>query len=115
MTSIDERTGRVKLYNSKQEREVVEQYAGAHANREGVCNLTCLMSAAWHWHKCSDQAIPHCVRFTADLFAILKTTEKLERAWTRDLISAKEYEPLCAKLIAQFKTLWSTLRDSVHI
>ena len=28
MTSIDERTGLVKLYNSKQEREVVEQYAG---------------------------------------------------------------------------------------
>ena len=50
----------------------------------------------------------------ADLFAILKTTEKLERAWTRDLISAKEYEPLCAKLIAQFKTLWSTLRSSVR-
>lgn len=49
----------------------------------------------------------------ADLFAILKTTEKLERAWTRDLVSAKEYEPLCAKLIAQFKTLWGTLRDSV--
>ena len=29
MTSIDERTGLVKLYNSKQEREVVEQYAGS--------------------------------------------------------------------------------------
>ncbi len=28
MSAIDERTGRVKLYNSKQEREVVEQYAG---------------------------------------------------------------------------------------
>ena len=28
MTSINERTGVVKLYNSKQEREVVEQYAG---------------------------------------------------------------------------------------
>lgn len=53
--------------------------------------------------------------YAADLFAILKTTEKLERAWTRDLISAKEYEPLCAKLIAQFKTLWSTLRDSVQL
>ncbi len=28
MSGIDERTGRVKLYNNKQEREVVEQYAG---------------------------------------------------------------------------------------
>ena len=64
--------------------------------------------------------VSHCcgigrpVVHAADLFAILKTTEKLERAWTRDLISAKEYEPLCAKLIAQFKTLWSTLRSSVR-
>jgi hypothetical protein len=33
MTSIDERTGLVKLYNSKQEREVVEQYAGNHLGR----------------------------------------------------------------------------------
>lgn len=33
MTSIDERTGRVKLCNSKQEREVVEQFAGVQLSR----------------------------------------------------------------------------------
>ena len=31
----------------------------------------------------------------------------------RDTISAKDYEPLCEKLIAQFRTLWETLRDTV--
>lgn len=49
----------------------------------------------------------------ADLYAILKTTEKLERAYVRDDISAKDYEPACQKLIAQFRTLWETLRDKV--
>lgn len=31
----------------------------------------------------------------------------------RDAISAREYEPACAKLIAQFKTLYSSIKDSV--
>ena len=48
-----------------------------------------------------------------DLYAIVKTTEKLERAYVRDVISAKDYEPLCEKLIAQFRTLWETLRTEV--
>ncbi len=51
----------------------------------------------------------------ADLFAILKATEKLERAYVRDAISAKDYEPACEKLIAQFKTLWESLRDTVGL
>jgi len=29
----------------------------------------------------------------------------------RDTISAKEYEPLCSKLIGQYKTLYESLRD----
>jgi hypothetical protein len=49
----------------------------------------------------------------ADLYAIIKTTEKLERAYVRDLITAQEYEPACQKLIAQFKTLWSSMRETV--
>lgn len=49
----------------------------------------------------------------ADLFAIFKTTEKLERAYVRDAISSKDYEPACQKLIGQYKTLWETLRDTV--
>lgn len=49
----------------------------------------------------------------ADLFAILKTTEKLERAYVRDAVTAKDYELQCSKLIAQFKTLWDTLKEQV--
>ncbi|XP_042478249.1 vacuolar protein sorting-associated protein 28 homolog 2-like [Macadamia integrifolia] len=49
----------------------------------------------------------------ADLYAIIKVTEKLEKAYVRDIISSAEYEPECLKLIAQFKTLTSTLKDTV--
>ncbi|XP_010278372.1 PREDICTED: vacuolar protein sorting-associated protein 28 homolog 2-like [Nelumbo nucifera] len=49
----------------------------------------------------------------ADLYAIIKATEKLEKAYVRDIISSTEYEPECLKLIAQFKTLASTLKDTV--
>ncbi|KAJ7570728.1 hypothetical protein O6H91_01G133000 [Diphasiastrum complanatum] len=49
----------------------------------------------------------------ADLFAIIKTTEKLEKAYVRDVISPKDYEPACAKLIAQFRTLKTSLKDTV--
>lgn len=49
----------------------------------------------------------------ADLFAIIKTTEKLEKAYVRDVISAREYEPACTKLIAQFRTLKTAVRDTV--
>ena len=57
--------------------------------------------------------IPRHLSAAADLFAILKTTEKLERAYVRDAISAKDYESGCQKLIGQFKTLWESLRDEV--
>ncbi|XP_010905110.1 vacuolar protein sorting-associated protein 28 homolog 1 [Elaeis guineensis] len=49
----------------------------------------------------------------ADLYAIIKTTEKLEKAYVRDLVSSAEYEAECLKLIAQFKTLSSSLREAV--
>ncbi|EFJ26622.1 hypothetical protein SELMODRAFT_96490 [Selaginella moellendorffii] len=49
----------------------------------------------------------------ADLFAIIKTTEKLEKAYVRDAMSARDYEPWCTKLIAQFRTLKNALRDVV--
>ncbi|KAH7299445.1 hypothetical protein KP509_24G011900 [Ceratopteris richardii] len=49
----------------------------------------------------------------ADLFAIIKTMEKLEKAYVRDIISPAEYEPACTKLIAQFKTLCTSLKDTV--
>ncbi|XP_077243288.1 vacuolar protein sorting-associated protein 28 homolog 2 [Tasmannia lanceolata] len=49
----------------------------------------------------------------ADLFAIIKATEKLEKAYVRDIISSTDYEPECLKLIAQFKTLTSSLKDTI--
>ncbi|MCL7031234.1 hypothetical protein MKW94_000841 [Papaver nudicaule] len=45
----------------------------------------------------------------ADLYAIIKATEKLEKAYVRDQITSSVYEPECLKLIAQFKTLTSSL------
>lgn len=58
---------------------------------------------------------PHFLSLSyPDLYAIVKTTEKLERAYVRDAISAAEYEPACEKLIGQFRTLWETLRDTVR-
>ncbi|KAE9613511.1 hypothetical protein Lal_00015930 [Lupinus albus] len=49
----------------------------------------------------------------AELYAIIKATESLEKAYVRDIISPKEYELECQKLIAHFKTLASTLKDTV--
>lgn len=49
----------------------------------------------------------------AELFAIIKATEKLEKAYIRDIISPTVYEQDCQKLITHFKTLASTLKDTV--
>ncbi|RAL49617.1 unnamed protein product [Cuscuta campestris] len=49
----------------------------------------------------------------AELFAIFKATEKLEKAYVRDIIPPSDYENECQKLIAQFKTLSSGLKDMV--
>jgi ESCRT-I complex subunit VPS28 len=49
----------------------------------------------------------------AELFAIIKATEKLEKAYVRDIISSANYETECQKLIAHFKTLASNLKDTV--
>lgn len=48
-----------------------------------------------------------------DLFAIIKTTEKLERAYVRDDIKDVDYEPACQKLIGQFRTLWNSIKEQV--
>jgi ESCRT-I complex subunit VPS28 len=49
----------------------------------------------------------------ADLYAILKCTEKLERAYVRDGVTAKDYEAQCEKLIAQFRMLWGSMKQTV--
>jgi ESCRT-I complex subunit VPS28 len=51
----------------------------------------------------------------ADLYAIIRVTEKLERAYVRDLVSAADYETECLKLISQFNTLSSSLAGLVTI
>ncbi|CAH8322008.1 unnamed protein product [Eruca vesicaria subsp. sativa] len=45
----------------------------------------------------------------AELFAIIKATEKLEKAYIRDLITPSDYESECNKLILHFKTLKDTV------
>ncbi len=49
----------------------------------------------------------------AELFSIIKATEKLERAYVRDAISPQQYEQACERLIAQFKVLRASLTDAV--
>ncbi|XP_062223188.1 vacuolar protein sorting-associated protein 28 homolog 1-like [Phragmites australis] len=51
----------------------------------------------------------------ADLYAIIKATEKLERAYVRDLVSAADYEAECLKLISQFNSLSSSLAGIVTV
>ncbi|CAD6229600.1 unnamed protein product [Miscanthus lutarioriparius] len=51
----------------------------------------------------------------ADLYAIIKATEKLERAYVRDLVSAADYEAECLKLISQFNSLSSSLAGTVTV
>ena len=51
--------------------------------------------------------------YHSDLYAIIKTTEKLERSYVRDAMTAKDYEPACQRLIAHYKTLWETVKESV--
>jgi hypothetical protein len=47
----------------------------------------------------------------ADLYALIKTVEKLEKAYVRDAVGSAEYEAACLDLIAKFKTLRTALRD----
>jgi ESCRT-I complex subunit VPS28 len=47
----------------------------------------------------------------ADLYSIIKATEKLERAYVRDAIPPGEYERLCERMIQQYKVLSSSLKS----
>lgn len=56
------------------------------------------------------------VEHLGDLYAIFRTTDKLERAFIGDHISAGEYETACGKLITQYRTLRNILeRDGLQI
>lgn len=72
------------------------------------------------WWPCAPCLLPtwplpvHLLNHAStDLYAILKCTEKLERSYVRDAISARDYEPACRRLIAQYRTLWETVKGSV--
>lgn len=49
----------------------------------------------------------------AELYAIIRATEKLEKAYIRDIIPPSEYEIECQKLITHYKTLATTLKDTI--
>jgi ESCRT-I complex subunit VPS28 len=49
----------------------------------------------------------------ADLYAIVRATESLEKAYSRDMVTADEYTTSCMKLISQFKTTEAALKSTV--
>ncbi|KAK9068942.1 hypothetical protein SSX86_013058 [Deinandra increscens subsp. villosa] len=49
----------------------------------------------------------------AELYAIIKASEKLEKAYVRDIVPATDYEIECQNLITHFKTLSSAYKDSI--
>jgi hypothetical protein len=51
----------------------------------------------------------------SDLYAIIKATELLEAAYSRDCISSTEYADACGRYISQFKTAESALISRKYI
>ncbi|GAA5825839.1 hypothetical protein JCM11251_000021 [Rhodosporidiobolus azoricus] len=49
----------------------------------------------------------------ANLFALIRSLEYLERAYVRDSISASQYAPACTKILAQYKTILKLVGDHV--
>jgi len=49
----------------------------------------------------------------ANLFALIKTVEKLEKAYVNSAVPSAEYEAACGELITKYKTLRNTLSDTV--
>jgi len=47
----------------------------------------------------------------ADLYALIKTTEKLEKAFARDAIKPEDYDRACLRLISQFKASEAALQE----
>jgi len=47
----------------------------------------------------------------ADLYAIIKTLDHLEKAYLRDAITANDYNTNCTKLINQYKTVQNLVKD----
>lgn len=49
------------------------------------------------------------LQMLSDLYSIIKVTDLLEAAYSRDAITASEYNEECSKLIAQFKATEKSL------
>lgn len=49
----------------------------------------------------------------ANLFALIKTVEKLEKAYVNSAVPSDRYEAACSELITKYKTLRNTLADTV--
>lgn len=90
----------VRLWSNNKEQEKYENLAGE------VLQPMCAQFKPW-------VLVISTYSAHADLFAIIKCTEKLERAYVRDAINAPEYESACEKLIAQFKVLWGSMKNTV--
>jgi hypothetical protein len=103
----------VKLWASSKEQEKYENLAGAPvgASTRSACMLR--RSLAMQPNLTTTSSPPSPPHHPPDLFAIIKATEKLERAYVRDDVTAGDYEGACEKLIAQFKVLWGSMRDAV--
>jgi len=63
-------------------------------------------------HRRSVLFFPSADNF-ANLFALIKTVEKLEKSYVNSAAPSNKYETTCAELIAKYKTLRNTLSDAV--
>ncbi|RSH87802.1 Vacuolar protein-sorting-associated protein 28 [Apiotrichum porosum] len=49
----------------------------------------------------------------ATLYSIVVSLEYLERAYVRDSVSSKEYEPACTRLLAQYKSVMKVVGEEI--
>ena len=56
---------------------------------------------------------PYITDNFANLFALIKTVEKLEKAYVNSAVPSDRYEAACSELITKYKTLRNTLADTV--
>lgn len=99
-------------------------WGGRHAARAARTPLAATAAAAHCRHRrppdllcsalLSSAAVRPACPLAPDLYALIKTVEKLERAFVRDAIEPKDYTPACERLIGQYKTLWDSMRSSVR-
>lgn len=99
---------------TKKERDLLDEYAGRCLEmlRLLVSGVPLSRTRVYPHMFCSLLRMESSSSYT-DLYAIIKTTEKLERSYVRDAIPAKDYEVACQRLIGHYKTLWETVKESV--